>query len=220
VRAAWRRNAPDAAQHWRTLLPALLSLTYIFSLLVFFTQFADPIVKSRANLQITDIVIVFTPFSADSDPSLSAQLGIAGILIEAAIMAGVALLLVRRWRLPIGAFTLLFGLNGLLISFLAGRTSILGVTIVTALIGLLIDLLNVTLRPSAEHVAAWRLFAFAVPFIYNLIYFAALLVTYGSFGWSVHLWTGSIVMAGIVGLLLSYLVVPPQAPAQTPSASE
>ncbi len=220
LRAAWRRTPPAATLRWRTLTPPLLALTYIFSLLVFFTQFADPIVKSRADLHITDIVIIFTPFRTDSERFLSTELGVAGILLEAAIMAGVALLLVRRWRLPLGAFALLFGLNGLLISFLAGHVSNIVVALVSAFIGLLIDLLNVTLRPSAERVVAWRVFAFAVPFIYNLIYFAGLLATYGSFGWSVHLWTGSIVMAGIAGLLLSYLVVPPQVPAQRPIAGD
>ncbi len=220
LRAAWRRSNPDAAARWRTLLPALLSLTYIFSLLVFFTQFAQPIVKSRANLQITDIVITYFPFDTSNDPSLSAELGVASVLLQAAIMAGVALLLVRRWRLPVGSFALVFGLNGLLISFLAGRTSIIGVALVSALIGLLIDALNAVLRPTPERRAAMRAFGFAAPFIYNLIYFAALYVTYGELGWSVHLWTGSIVMAGIVGLLLSFLVVPPQMPAQTPLAGD
>ncbi|HEU5370268.1 MAG TPA: hypothetical protein VFU69_17480 [Ktedonobacterales bacterium] len=220
LRAAWRRSAPDAAERWRTLLPALLALTYIFSLLVFFTQFAQPIVKSRANLQITDIVITYFPFDTSNDPNLSAELGIASILLQAAIMAGIALVLVRRWRLPLGTFALLFGLNGLLISFLAGRTSIIGVMLVSAFIGLLVDALNVALRPTPGRAAAMRAFGFSVPFIYNLIYFAALYVTYGEFGWSVHLWTGAIVMAGIVGLLLSFLVVPPQMPAQTPLAGD
>jgi hypothetical protein len=220
LRAAWRRSAPDAAERWRTLLPALLSLTYIFSLLVFFTQFAQPIVKSRANLQITDIVITYFPFDTSNDPNLSTELGVASILLQAAIMTGVALLLVRRWRLPLGAFALLFGLNGLLISFLAGRTSIIGVVLVSALIGLLIDMLNVALRPTSGRPATWRIFGFAVPFVYNLLYFGALYTIYGAFGWSVHLWTGSIVMAGIVGLLLSFLVVPPQMPAQPPLAGD
>jgi hypothetical protein len=30
--------------------------------------------------------------------------------------------------------------------------------------------------------------------------------------WSVHLWTGAIVLAGLVGWLLSYLILPPQEP--------
>jgi hypothetical protein len=55
---------------------------------------------------------------------------------------------------------------------------------------------------------ALRLFAFAVPVSYYAFYFAALKVTQG-LGWSVHLWTGSIVLAGVIGLLLSYLIIPP-----------
>lgn len=51
-----------------------------------------------------------------------------------------------------------------------------------------------------------------------MIYFAVLFLLKGEIAWSVHLWTGSIIMAGIVGLLLSYLLVPPQlsVPAQEP----
>jgi hypothetical protein len=214
LRAAWRHTAPDAAQRWLTMLPPLLSLTYIFSLLVLFTQFADSIVMSRANLQVSSITLSITGQGATPENDLSTKLGVTGILLEAAIMTGVALVLVRRWRLPIGSFALIFGLNGLLVSFLAGNASAIGVTILSVLIGLLIDLMNITLRPSAERVALWRLFAFAVPFVYNLLYFGALLLTNGSFGWSVHLWTGSIVMAGIAGLLMSYLMVPPQMPTE------
>jgi hypothetical protein len=210
LRAAWQRANPDAAQRWRTLLPGLLALTYIYSLLVFFTQFANPVVKSRADLHITDILIVFNPYNTDTDPSLSTKLGVAGILLQSAITMGIVLFLVRRWRLPLGSFTLLFGLNGALVSMLAGNTPILEVGILSALIGLLVDVLNVSLRPSPERVVALRIFAFSVPFMNYVIYFAALFLANGSLGWSVHLWTGSIVMAGIVGLLLSYVLTPPK----------
>ena len=37
----------------------------------------------------------------------------------------------------------------------------------------------------------------------------------GGIGWSIHLWLGSIVVAGIVGLLLSFLVVPPSGLTET-----
>jgi hypothetical protein len=210
LRAAWRRTAPDAARRWSTLLSPLLALTYIFSLLVFFTQFADPIVHSRADLDITQITIILNPFDVLSETDLSTKLGVASILLQAAIMTGVVLFVIRRWRLPIGSFALIFGLNGLLVSVLAGSAPIIEVGILSALIGLLIDLLNTALRPSPERVLALRVFAFAVPFLNNVIYFAVLYALKGSIAWSVHLWTGSIVMAGIVGLLLSYLLVPPQ----------
>jgi hypothetical protein len=210
LRAAWRRTAPDASQRWRTLAPALLALTYIFSLLGFFTQFASPIVTSRADLDITQIQIVLNPFEVRTENDLSTKLGVASILLQTAIMMGIVLFIVRRWRLPIGSFALMLGLNGLLMSVLAGSSPVIEVGILSALIGLLVDLLNVALRPSAERVVPLRVFAFAVPFLNYTIYFAVLLALKGSIAWSVHLWTGSIVMAGIVGLLLSYVLVQPR----------
>ena len=132
---------------------------------------------SRANLQVSSITLYITGQGATPENDLSTKLGVTGILLEAAIMTGVVLVLVQRWRLPIGSFALIFGLNGLMVSFLAGNASAIGVTILSVLIGLLIDLMNITLRPSAERVALWRLFAFAVPFVYNLLFFGALLLT-------------------------------------------
>ena len=210
LRAAWRQRDPDAARRWATLLPALLSLVYLFSLLVFFTQFADPITHSRADLNISQIVIFFSPTGSDTDTTLSTKLGVASILLQSAIMMGIVLLAVRRWRLPVGSFALIFALNGLLVSFLAGNAPALATMLLSGLIGLAVDLLNLLLKPSEQNALGLRVFAFVVPVVNYVVYFAALLVISGGIYWSVHLWTGSIVMAGIVGVLLSYLLVPPQ----------
>jgi hypothetical protein len=77
-----------------------------------------------------------------------------------------------------------------------------------ALAGLGADLLIRWLKPTRERSGALRLFAFTVPVLYYVFYFAALMLTQG-IGWSIHLWSGSIVLAGAVGLLLSYLIIPP-----------
>ncbi len=74
--------------------------------------------------------------------------------------------------------------------------------------GLIADLLVWRLKPSLAIPVAFRVFAFVVPLVYYALYFLVLLVTKGV-GWSMNLWMGSIVMAGIVGLLVSYLLVPP-----------
>jgi hypothetical protein len=211
LRSAWRKTAPDATARWVTLLPAVLALTYMYSLLTYFTQYASPIVTSRADLHITQILITLTPFQTYTENDLSAKLGVTGILLEAVITMGTLFFILRRWpRLPLGTFAVLFGLNGLMMSFLAGDAPILAVGILSALIGLVFDLLNRALRPSTDNVRGLRIFAFAVPCINYLIYFLVLLAIHGSFGWSTHLWTGAIVEAGIVGLLLSYVFVAPQ----------
>ena len=41
----------------------------------------------------------------------------------------------------------------------------------------------------------------------EMIYFFAIQMLHG-IAWVVHLWVGSIVLAGVVGLLLSYLLLP------------
>src|SRR5690242_3638600 len=43
LRAAWRRF--DGASSWRQLGPAILSLTFTFSLLTFFTSYANPLIS-------------------------------------------------------------------------------------------------------------------------------------------------------------------------------
>jgi hypothetical protein len=77
--------------------------------------------------------------------------------------------------------------------------------------GLASDGLLHQLKPSAARVGALRLFAGGVPLIWYSVYFLALHLTEGIW-WSVHLWAGAIVLAGLVGWLLSYLVVPPLGP--------
>jgi hypothetical protein len=50
-----------------------------------------------------------------------------------------------------------------------------------------------------------------VPLLWSSIYFLALHLIHGIW-WSVHVWAGVIGVAGLVGWLVSYLVVPPAVP--------
>jgi hypothetical protein len=82
---------------------------------------------------------------------------------------------------------------------------------VAAIAGLAAGGLLYQLKPSVARVRALRLFAAAVPLIWYSVYFLALRLTEGIW-WSVHMWAGAIVLAGFVGWLASYLVVPPLGP--------
>jgi hypothetical protein len=84
---------------------------------------------------------------------------------------------------------------------------VLFVAVLAIINGLLIDGLNLALKPSVDRVTALRLFAFLVPVVTESIYFFAIQILHG-IAWVVHLWAGSIVLAGVVGLFLSYLLVP------------
>jgi hypothetical protein len=68
-------------------------------------------------------------------------------------------------------------------------------------------------KPSVQQPEALRLFAFLVPSLWYLLYFLTLISTTG-ITWTVHLWLGSTIVAGIAGWLLSYLLLPPALPAE------
>ncbi len=192
LRAAWLRN-PDRISSLAEALPAILSLTFMLSLLTFFTQYADPITHSFADKQAGDAGQV---------------LGIVSILLQSAILMSIVLVVVRRWRLPVGTFALMFALNDASKSVLADRSPVIAVVLIGGLTGLIVDLVYRGLDPSPTRRREFRIFAFAAPVVVYSIYFAGLALANGVV-WVIHLWAGSIVIAGIIGWLLSYLVVPP-----------
>lgn len=194
LRAAWRR--PESmTQGWKALLPMLFSVTFIFSVFTFFTEYAHPFVR------LTAAIIYPAGYTAVGS---SISLGLVSILFQAALLASIVLLLVRHFTLPFGAFTMIFTLNITLLSILGNHYNLLPAA---ALGGLGADLLYWGCKPSTKRPDMLRLFAFAVPAFFYLCYYLNLGIIRG-IQWSIHLWLGSVFMAGIVGLLLSFLMVP------------
>jgi hypothetical protein len=139
------------------------------------------------------------------DSYTSTAIGVASILLQAAILMGLALLLLRRWSLPLGSFTLILSISSALISVFNDQYILIPAAIGA---GILIDLVVWRLRPTLERSFKFRIVAFVIPVIFYSLYFLTLFLTKG-IDWSIHLWMGSIVLSGVVGLLLSYLVLPP-----------
>lgn len=194
LRAAWRRSE-SRTSGWRALLPMLFSITFIFSVFTFFTEYAHPFVRLTASfIYPIDYTAVQTSIS----------LGLVSILFQAALLGAIVLLIVRRFILPFGAFTMIFTINIALLSILGNHYSLIPAA---ALGGLGADLLYRWLQPSTKRPDMLRLFAFAVPAFYYLCYFLNLQLIRG-IQWSIHLWLGSVFMVGITGLLLSFLMVP------------
>ena len=196
LRAAWRR--PESkTRGWKALLPMLFSVAFIFSVFTFFTEYAHPFVRLTAAS--------INPAGSPGN-QVNVSLGLVSILFQAALLASIVLLVVRRFTLPFGAFTLIFTLNITLLSILGNHYNLIPAA---ALGGLGADLLYWQFKPSTQRPDMLRLFAFAVPALFYLCYFLNLEIIRG-IQWSIHLWLGSVFMAGIIGLLLSFLVVPPQ----------
>jgi hypothetical protein len=112
----------------------------------------------------------------------------------------------RRWRLPFGSFTLVFGVATA--SMLATWELFHGWTIVAALIGgLTADILVARWDPKPSELRTFRQFATVVPAVMWASYYGVLKLAY-SVEWPAELWTGSITMAALTSLILSYLMEP------------
>lgn len=169
-------------------LPALISLTLLLAVLAFFTAYAHPLIEAAGGER------------TQSERALT----IAGVLLQSGLLMGVVLFALGRWRLPFGSLTLVFTLSTALAVGIHENFALLPVGV---LAGLAADFLQMKWRPFAGNSDAVRGFAFSVPAIFYSLYFATRALT-GSLDWTVHLWGGAILLAGIGGLLLSYAFVP------------
>jgi hypothetical protein len=120
----------------------------------------------------------------------------------------VILLAIRRWRVPTGGLTLILTIA---YTFTISIHKDFYFIPFIFLAGLAADVLYKWLKPSVERATELRWFAFGVPVVFYALYFFTLALTSGVW-WTIHLWTGAILLSGITGWLLSYAFVPPQFP--------
>lgn len=148
------------------------------------------------------------------DDTTIQNLGFAGVALQTAVLLGIILLLISRFVPPLGTFTILLAIVGLLSSILAASEQPLLTALFAAIAGAAMDGLYRWLRPSSERERELRIFAFLAPVVAFAIYFIGVRA-FDGLAWSVNLWSGAIVGAGLVGLLLSFLIVPPSQPVAT-----
>ncbi|MBI3460336.1 PD40 domain-containing protein, partial [Candidatus Acetothermia bacterium] len=136
-------------------------------------------------------------------------IGMLSILLQVGLLMGLVLLAVRRWPLPFGSLTLIFLLNAVLMITQSDDDTLRALPqalMFGGIAGLFADLLLWQLRPSLQRLWAYRVFAFTAPLALYGVYFAMLQLSKG-ISWTVHLWTGALVLTGVVGFLLSYTVL-------------
>ncbi len=150
-------------------------------------------------------------YTSSSGYSSAGAIGTTGMYLQTAVLMGLVLLVLRRWQIPFGSLSLILGFSTALMAFTRSRAleggplPWIGVGLAA---GLTADILLWRLKPSAGRLGRLRIFAFAMPFSFYLFYYLVVALTAG-IDWSIHVWTGTIFICGIIGWLASYLVFPP-----------
>jgi hypothetical protein len=172
--------------------PIVLSAALTLSTLTFLTQYAHPLVdlwaSHRWNVQVT--------------PWVAQDLGVVAIQVQVSLLVGVMLLLIRSFRVPLGSLTVLCGLNGLYMAIVSRHPEMVWVPLLT---GVVADVLLLRVRPMDTSPASLRAFAAAVPAIWAILYWVAIVVVEGGTVWSPQLWVGVVLAAALAGFLVSYV---------------
>lgn len=188
-----------AARRGETVLgaPAVLSAALVLGVLAFFIQFANPLVD---------------PWAAGSQrPAgtlwwVAQDLGVAGLLLQPALIVGVLLVLIRQFTLPVGAVTLLCLVYGALSVSIKFHYALLLAPLAA---GVAADFVVWRLRPAPARAVAVRVIAALVPAVFASSYFGVLAATDPTW-WSFHTWSGCIVASAGAGWLVSFVMIGPR----------
>lgn len=171
-------------------LPVVISASLVLSIIALFGLLLNPLAQ--------------VGYVVDEPVFRSYALGWGSLVVFPLLFVATGLLLARWFDLPPGALTLTF-----LVPALASVTPV-GVfefVLPVVLGGLALDGLVQWRRGRAIDGLALRLFGVLFPVIFVATYFG-LVATRFRLTWVVHVWAGTIVMAGLAGLLLTYTTTP------------
>ena len=212
LRAAWSDPSNGRTATMHGILPALVSTVLATATVAFFFMEFAPFLSNAATAEpYRFVTTVLGREGLGEWMTEELQLeGFASVLITTVILMTPTLLLLRRWLLPFGSLTMLFGTVTALTSAIEGFD--MGETAAAGLVaGVAGDLLVRRLRPSPSRPGALRTVAALVPAVLWLAYFG-LLAAFYSVGWSVELWAGITGTAALTGVGLTLLVAPPAVP--------
>jgi hypothetical protein len=190
-------------------LPTLLAMISLLSAVLWPTWFLDPLlVDFPSGGVIAEQIHAYRIFDYGTD--LASAAGLAGMFLMTLVTMPFILVSLNRWRMPVGFVTLLVaGYTGL--RAIVGNSYIyLPATIGAAI---LVDLIWAWIRKGGEErlssPSGYRLIAFAMPVAQYWLYFAIIDKSIGALIWSPYLWTGATFIAGVLGLLMSFLLIKP-----------
>jgi hypothetical protein len=209
LRSGW--HAPQdypARSSLLQILPPLCSLTLITALVAFMFQWLSVFVDWAPSLQLGRL-----PPELVGDERVRATVEFAGaarVLVTNLILLSPVFLALRRWRLPFGSVTVMWTAVAVFMSALTEFRS--GGTVLAAFVGgLFTDTLIARLNPSPARPLAFRLLGGLVPVVTWVGYFLALAIIHHT-SWPGDLWLGTVGVAAMTGIAVSFLAVPVAVP--------
>jgi hypothetical protein len=203
LRSAWANPSMPAAPALPQFLPTALSLGAAAGLFGLYLTFAN-----AAGWSAESIVQAFSTIREGDGTIRTRAAMLAGdVALTNVILLAPLLLLARRWSIPVGTATAVYGVFGVLscsVDAFEYRSTFTAFVVA----GVAVDALVWWLRPSPGRRRRYWTFAALAPLVTWSVYLGAASIAVGRLPDVVEYWTGMPVIAALHGLLLGVLFLP------------
>jgi hypothetical protein len=209
LRSAWADPARSTRPTLPRLLPAVLGLSFATTLVLLFLQYANALLWAPEGI----VGALSNPLdgTGGGDPSDTIDL-VTSVVVTNVVLLVPPLLLSRRWRVPVGAATILYaavaGLAGAITAFAAPPT-----LLAVLLAGVAVDALIAGLRPGPGSRSRVLALAGLAPLITWGLYLGVAALAVGRLPGVTEYWTGLPVVAALHGVILGVLAASHNLPA-------
>jgi hypothetical protein len=202
LRAAWARFGVGARPPLAAVLPAMLTLAFAASLVLLFLTYGNAMTSGAQN-----VVEALSTKQGQQVNRIAASIVITNVVLLAPL-----LLVARRWQLPRGTATIVFGLSALISCVLSGFRNV-DLCAAMLVAGVLVDVLAAVLAPTGARRTAFWLFGGLAGLVTWAVYILAASAFEGRLPAVTEFWTGMPLVAGLIGWLLAALMLPNALPA-------
>jgi hypothetical protein len=207
-RAAWATGSTSEGPTILTLTPALLTVGLASAGVISFSNaLLTPLPWSKPEGRLMEVLGIYPPLVMYLDLLLFTK-----ILVANFFLVGMTVLLLKRWMLPFGSFTLIYFLVAAL-NVLEDDFKIFWAGAALATAGLGADVIVRLVEPEPARRERFWLAATVIPMVTWSLVFAVVAATYG-LRWSPELWSGTILFAALCGFCVAFVAVPPRAAAE------
>ncbi len=194
IRHFWATRKPSESRTFGASLALLIPTALSISVILFMAQYGD----------FTELKVIGP---APHDPSNPQAISLLGMIVFTVGIMGTIGMLLQRDTLPFGSMTVLLSVPVIGFAFMRSGTEVIPAAL---LAGALCDIWLQVTETRIARITGIRVLFFLLPALFYAFLLICMSLRFGTLWWSVHMLAGAPVLAGFMGMLVSFIAWPPR----------